>query len=104
VLVIKKSGDKEKFDPEKIKRGVRTSCKNRPITSAQIDDLVNEVAKRVYFSGQEEITSEEVGHLVQEELRKIDPVAYLRFTSVYQAFVDLEQFEQVIQNSTTPNP
>jgi len=98
ILILKKSGDKEKFDSEKIRRGVKISCKNRPVTSAMIDDLVSTVAKRVYFNGKEELSSSEVGRYVQEELQRLDPIAYLRFTSVYRSFADIGQFEQEIQN------
>lgn len=98
VLVIKKSGDKERFEPEKIRRGVRTSCKNRPVTSAQIDTLVSEVARTIYLTGKEEIDSKEIGAIVQELLQELDPVAYLRFISVYQSFTDVCEFEQAIHN------
>lgn len=98
VLVLKKNGDQERFDPEKIRRGVQISCKNRPVTSAQIDSLVEEVVSRIYFIGKEEISSKEIGGQVQELLYELDQVAYLRFISVYRAFTNLKQFEQEIHN------
>lgn len=98
VLVLKKNGDQERFDPEKIRRGVHISCKNRPVTSAQVDSLVEEVASRIYFTGKEEISSKEIGGQVQELLYELDQVAYLRFISVYRAFTNLKQFEQEIHN------
>ena len=98
VIVIKKNGDKERFDQEKVRKGVKISCKNRPVTSAQIDNLVNEVTQRVIFSGKEEIDSKDIGTFVQTSLQELDPIAYLRFTSVYQAFANLNQFEQEINN------
>lgn len=98
VLVVKKNGDKERFNLEKIQRGVLIACKNRPITSAEIEALVEEVSHRVYFSGREEISSKEIGMNVQELLYELDQIAYLRFTSVYQSFANLKQFEQEIHN------
>ena len=98
VIVVKKTGDRQRFDLEKIRKGVATSCKNRPVTSAMIDNLVNEVAQKVYISGREEISSQEVGTYVKQSLQGVDPIAYLRFTSVYQAFADIQQFEQEIHN------
>jgi transcriptional repressor NrdR len=97
ILVKKNNGNQEKFDPDKIYRGVRVSCKNRPVTSAQLDNLVNEVSQKIYFSGKTEISSRDIGNLVQDELKKIDQVAYLRFISVYQSFNKIEEFEKVIQ-------
>jgi len=96
VTVIKKGGDRQRFDPEKVRAGVRTSCKNRPVTSSQIDTLVDEVSERACCK--EEITSQEIGQLVQERLQELDPVAYLRFTSVYQEFANMSQFEAEIQS------
>lgn len=98
VIVKKKNGDKEKFEPEKIRRGIRTSCKNRPVTTAQIDDLVSQASEQIYHSGKEEVSSAEIGHIVQELLKNTDQVAYLRFTSVYQSFPDLKAFEKAIHS------
>ena len=96
VTVIKKDGDRQRFDPEKIRAGVRISCKNRPVTSSQIDSLVDEVSEKACCK--EEITSQDIGQLVQDRLQELDPVAYLRFTSVYQSFADVKEFEKEIQH------
>lgn len=98
ILVTKKNKDRERFDPDKIRRGVRTACKNRPITTAQIDMLVDGVAQDIYDLSQDEITIEQIGHAVQRALHNLDHIAYLRFTSVYQSFADIAQFEQAIHN------
>ena len=97
IAVIKKDGNKERFNPEKIRRGVSISCKNRPVSSLQIDEIVSEVAQQVYFSGKEEIYSKEVGDYVREQLQKVDEVAYIRFVSVYQAFTNIDQFTSTIK-------
>jgi transcriptional repressor NrdR len=102
VIVIKKNGDRERFNPEKIRRGVRTSCKNRPVSELQIDEIVSEVEQRVYQLGDDEVSSRAIGDFVRDALRPIDEIAYVRFVSVYQAFSNIEQFSQTIDK--LPNP
>jgi transcriptional repressor NrdR len=96
VVVVKKNGSRERFNPEKVRKGMQTCCKNRPVTPLQIDHMVNEVAERVYQTGKDELTSLQVGDFVRDELRKVDEVAYVRFVSVYQAFNSIDQFSQAI--------
>ena len=102
VVVIKKSGSRERFNPEKIRQGVQISCKNRPVSALQIDEIVNEVEQRVYQTGIDEIQSSTIGDFVRDALRQIDEIAYVRFVSVYQAFTNIEQFSQTIDR--LPNP
>jgi transcriptional repressor NrdR len=96
IVVIKKSGNRERFNPEKIRRGLTISCKNRPVSSLQIDEMVEEVEHRLYFLGKDEVTSQEIGDIVRELLQKTDEIAYIRFVSVYQAFTKIEQFTKTI--------
>src|ERR1044072_6647263 len=58
VAIVKKDGNQEKFNPEKVRLGVMIACKNRPVSSLEVDELVNEVEQRVHLSGKEEITSQ----------------------------------------------
>ena len=94
LIVIKKGGDRQRFDPEKVRRGIALACKNRPVSSAQIASLTEEVEQRVYLLGKEELTSHEVGEIVQHMLHELDEVAYVRFSSVYQAFASLQEFAE----------
>jgi transcriptional repressor NrdR len=96
VVIVKKNGNREKFNPEKIRRGVVTACKNRPVTALQIDQIVNDVEQRVYQTGKDELPSSLVGDFVRDALRQTDEIAYVRFVSVYQAFNTIEQFSQTI--------
>lgn len=96
ITVVKKDGSRERFNPEKIRRGVVTACKNLSVSPVQIDAIVDEVEQLVYQTGCEETSSQEIGAHVQNLLRQTDEVAYLRFISVYQGFTNLEQFSQVI--------
>lgn len=92
ILVIKASGDREVFDPSKIKNGIIKSCEKRPVPMFKIDKLVEDVKKQVYNSLNQEITSKEIGEMVMEGLKEIDEVAYVRFASVYRSFKDISTF------------
>ena len=92
VLVIKASGDREAFDPSKIKSGIIKSCEKRPVPMFKIDKLVEDVKKQVYNSLNQEVTSKEIGEMVMEGLKDIDEVAYVRFASVYRSFTDTTSF------------
>lgn len=96
VVVVKKNGSRERFNPEKIRSGVQIACKNRPVTPLQIDQIVSEVSERVYQTGKDELASQEIGDFVRNLLRQTDEIAYIRFVSVYQAFNSVEQFSQTI--------
>jgi len=98
VTVLKKDGNRERFNPEKIRKGVSIACKNRPVCPEDIDELVEHVEQAVSFSGQESITTLEIGKYVEEKLRQMDEVAYVRFVSVYQSFTDIEQFSDTIKS------
>jgi transcriptional repressor NrdR len=101
IIVIKKSGDRERFAPEKIRRGVQTACKNRPVSAADIDQVVSNVEQGLYALHEPEVTSEQIGDLVRKELQKVDRIAYIRFVSVYQAFSNVDDFSQAIDRLPT---
>jgi transcriptional repressor NrdR len=103
ITVEKRGGDVQRFDPDKIRRGIATSCKNRPVTTAQIDELVEQVCTKVYDLGVDKLPSSQIGTFVQAALQEADQVAYLRFTSVCQAFNDVAQFEQTITKLQQPS-
>ncbi len=92
VFVVKNGGARQAFDPEKIKRGVIRACEKRPVSSADIDRLVDDIQKRISNSLVQEISSREIGEMVCEELKKIDEVSYIRFASVYRSFTDTTSF------------
>ncbi len=97
VLVIKKDGRREMFDPDKIRSGILKATEKRAISIGQIDRMVDNIEKAVYNSMEREIKSEKVGELVMEELRQVDPVAYVRFASVYRQFTDISTFKQELE-------
>ena len=92
IFVIKTSGVRQAFDPNKIRNGIIKACEKRPVSVATIDKLVDDIQKRIYNSLAQEITSKELGEMVCEALKNIDEVAYVRFASVYRSFTDTTSF------------
>jgi transcriptional repressor NrdR len=96
VWVLKKSGLKEPFIPEKVLEGIALACRKRPVSAQQMDDAVNAVRTLLELRRESPIPSSAVGEAVLEVLRALDPVAYVRFASVYRAFESVEEFVDVI--------
>jgi transcriptional repressor NrdR len=96
-MVIKKDGRREPFDREKIFNGLRRACEKRPISMDLLADVVSKIEKRVQEIGESEIKSGVIGEEVIRELQTIDPVAYVRFASVYKAFKDIGEFMSEIK-------
>jgi transcriptional repressor NrdR len=84
--VVKKDGRREAFDRRKIVAGLQRACQKRPVGRERIDELVSAVEREVQELGEREVTSHVVGEAVMARLRDLDPVAYVRFASVYRAF------------------
>jgi transcriptional repressor NrdR len=95
--VIKKDGTEENFNREKIKRGLIKATWKRPVTVAQIDELIDEVEKKLRVKGTKKIKSWQIGNLVIKRLREIDPLGYLLFASVYRDFDSLQDFEEELE-------
>jgi|SRR3989344_1610967 len=95
--VIKKDGRKERFDREKIRKGIIKACEKRPITLEQIDKVVDKIEGDLRKLKSNEIKSEQIGKKVIGALKKLDNVAYLRFASVYRSFKDVKDFEKEIK-------
>ena len=93
VLVIKKDGERQPFDPTKIKMGIIKACEKRPVSAQDIDNIVTNVEKMVYNSLDQEITSHDIGEKIMDELKELDQVAYVRFASVYRHFKDINSFK-----------
>ena len=94
ILVIKKNGEREQFDREKIVRGIMRACQKRPVSAEDIERIVDRVEKEIFESGKREVKTMFIGEIIMEELRKLDKVAYVRFASVYRDFRDIEEFEK----------
>ena len=99
LVVVKRDGTREPFEREKVASGVRLAAKGRPIEAdggASLDALITAVEDAVRVEGGFEFTSETVGKVVLERLREADPVADIRFASVYLGFDDVSDFEREI--------
>ena len=95
--VIKKDGSRQSFDKLKILNGVTRACEKRPVTSEEIENLVNGIEAQVYNKSNKEITTLEIGEMVMEGLKGLDDVAYVRFASVYRQFKDVNTFIDELQ-------
>ena len=91
-LVVKKDGTRVTFNVEKVRQGMQKSLEKRPVTADELEKAVNNVLKSVQESGENEISAEMIGDFVMEQLRKLDGVAYVRFSSVYKEFKDVDEF------------
>lgn len=91
-MIIKKDGRREPFDRDKLASGVQKACQKRPVTTAQMDKVVNDIERRVSAFSVKELPSRTIGELVMVALHKLDKVAYVRFASVYREFQDVEDF------------
>ncbi len=96
LYVAKRSGEREPFDREKIVRGLRSACKNRPVLESTIFSVACAVEEAMRLLGRD-VTSEEVGLATLEELRAVDDVAYVRFASVYKGFEEADDFAREIR-------
>ena len=92
LMVIKKDHSREVYDRSKIEAGILHSCHKRPVSSQQIDAMVDEIETQIFNREDREVGSWEIGELVMEKLKEIDEVAYVRFASVYREFKDVGTF------------
>jgi transcriptional repressor NrdR len=91
-MVVKKDGRREPFNNDKIRAGIQMACQKRPISINKIDDFVDSLAQEFQESGNREINSSEICERVIERLKSWDDVAYVRFSSVYRQFKDINEF------------
>ena len=107
-LLIKKDGRREEFDREKIISGVRKACQKRPVSTKDIEDLVDRVEHHLQELGEKEIHAVKVGEKVIQEIYNLDDVAYVRFASVYRSFKDVNEFmvelKEVLKSKDSTKP
>lgn len=97
LLVIKKSGERELFDRQKLARGIYRAFEKRPVPADEIEAVIAEIERKARSLDQGEIPSRKLGQIVMNELLSKDDVAYVRFASVYRSFTSLESFEKELQ-------
>jgi transcriptional repressor NrdR len=95
--VKKRTGQYEEFDRHKLLKGIEKSCEKRPVTTKEIEALVDQIAAELQNEFIREIPSDVIGERVMHHLRELDEVAYVRFASVYRQFCDADQFIQEIK-------
>lgn len=98
LMVIKRDGSREAFDRGKLLRGMLKSCEKRQVSLDTLEEAVAEIEQVMQNSLEREVTSQQVGELAMEKLRKIDQVAYVRFASVYRQFKDINSFLAELKN------
>ena len=96
LTVVKRSGRRVPFDRDKLMRSVQIALRKRPFDQDGIERLVSTIVRQLESQGENEISSNVIGENVMEELRKLDPVAYVRFASVYKNFREARDFETVL--------
>ena len=106
LMVIKKDGRREPFDRQKLLAGLVKACEKRPVSMENLERLVDELERELSQQFEREVPSREVGERVMKKLHSLDPVAYVRFASVYREFKDVEQFMRELKDllafKTTP--
>lgn len=92
LIIIKKDNNRETYDRSKIEAGVLRACHKRPVSAQQITCLVDEVENDITNREEKEISSQVIGEMLMNKLKDLDPVAYVRFASVYREFKDVNTF------------
>lgn len=97
LVVIKKDGKREQFDRDKLKNGIIRSCEKTQVSIDAIEKIVTEVERELRGGDSVEVESKKIGQMVAVKLKKIDKVAYIRFSSVFKRFVDIEDFQEEVR-------
>lgn len=93
LFVVKKDGRRESYSRDKILSGLRRACEKRPVSEAQMEEIVAGIERELFARGENEVQGALVGEKVMEALKRVDPVAYVRFASVYRDFRDVQSFQ-----------
>jgi len=101
LVVIKKDNSRENFDRDKLMRGILRACEKRPVGADEMHKIVDEIETQLSNSLEREVSSQMIGELLMERLKKLDQVAYVRFASVYRDFGDIETFLEEIHKIRT---
>lgn len=96
LTVLKKNNVRRPFDRDKITRSISMAVRKRPVTPDQVEQLVNNIVRKLESLGESEIPTPKIGEIVMEELKELDEVAYVRFASVYRNFREAKDFENFI--------
>ncbi|MGZ8853036.1 MAG: transcriptional regulator NrdR [Thermoanaerobaculia bacterium] len=90
--VVKRDQRREPYNREKLMQGLQVACRKRPVPQAELERVADAIEAAMHDSGEREISSQQLGRMVMDRLRDLDPVAYVRFASVYRRFEDVDAF------------
>jgi len=96
LTVVKSTGSREPFDRDKLLRSMRIALRKRPVDADRVDRVVNSLVRQLESTGDGEVTSKRIGEMVMEALQALDPVAYVRYASVYKDFREASDFGDFI--------
>ena len=105
LVVVKKNGERTLFDRDKLAKSITLAVRKRPISAERVEKIVNSLQRRFESSGENEISTEQIGESVMDALSRLDNIAYIRFASVYKDFrnlQDLNDFVATIEKLATP--
>jgi transcriptional repressor NrdR len=94
LIVIKNDGTRELFNRTKLLAGLYRACEKTPVTSLELEKVVDSIEQELYACGEQEVNSKRLGEMVMDQLARLNEVAYVRFASVYRRFKDIASFEQ----------
>lgn len=97
-MVVKKDGRREIFNPSKLTAGLRRACEKRPVSGRELEEIVGQIEKELHQREERELSTHEIGAVVMEALRGLDPIAYVRFASVYRKFEDIGAFVDEVES------
>jgi transcriptional repressor NrdR len=102
LVVVKKDGRRQEFDPDKLRQKLRVALTKRPVGEEQIDQIVQRVESDLMAQGKAEVPSSAIGEAVLQQLKAVDHVAYIRFASVYREFADLQDLKREVDVLSDP--
>lgn len=97
LIIIKKDGNREPYDRNKVLNGILKACEKRPVPLSTIEGTVDEIERALYNSMEKEVTSQHIGEIIMNKLKNMDEVAYVRFASVYRQFKDINTFMEELK-------
>lgn len=97
-MVVKRDGSRSEFDRNKLLIGLHKACEKRPVPAKRLDEIVEAVEQQLHDREEREITTQDIGQFVMDQLKELDQVAYVRFASVYRRFEDIDAFMTELKN------
>ena len=98
LIVLKKNGKRAPFERDKLYRSIQISLRKRPVDQERVDRMITGIVRRLESMGESEVPSTVIGEMVMDSLGNLDPVAYVRFASVYRNFREAKDFEEFVED------